>query len=156
MNVLNDAEISKRVAVLKRLRALLEQQRRAFREYLTVLEKQETGITVENTDAVMQHTELEQSILDNIITIQKVIDPLEYMYSTFCNKTKDSDILHLKTDLNDLQKRVVEQNKKNCALLQTHMNGLRAQLLSLKRPYAHRESIYAGQTEAAALVDVSL
>lgn len=156
MGMPDDAEISKRVAVLKRLRALLEQQRRAFREYLTVLEKQEAGITVENADAVMQHTELEQSILDNIGTIQKVIDPLEYMYLHFCNNTQDSDILRLKTDLDNLQKRVVEQNKKNCALLQTHMNGLRTQLVSLKRPYAHRESVYAGQAEAAALVDVSL
>ena len=81
---LNDSEIAERVAVLKRFRSLLEQQRLKFREYLTVLEKQEKSISDENTDAVLQHTELEESIIAEIFTIQKVIDPLEYMYTNIC------------------------------------------------------------------------
>ena len=116
---LNDSEIAERVAVLKRFRSLLEQQRLKFREYLTVLEKQEKSISDENTDAVLQHTELEESIIAEIFTIQKVIDPLEYMYTNIC-KNEHSDIPHLKTDLDDLQKRVLAQNKRNRELLQTH------------------------------------
>ena len=137
---LNDSEIAERVAVLKRFRSLLEQQRLKFREYLTVLEKQEKSISDENTDAVLQHTELEESIIAEIFTIQKVIDPLEYMYTNIC-KNEHSDIPHLKTDLDDLQKRVLAQNKRNRELLQTHITGLRQQIASLKRPYAHKESI---------------
>ena len=152
---LNDSEIAKRVAVLKRFRTLLEQQRLKFREYLTVLEKQEKSISDENTDAVLQHTELEESIIAEIFTIQKVIDPLEYMYTNIC-KNEHSDIPHLKTDLDDLQKRVLAQNKRNRELLQTHITGLRQQIASLKRPYAHKESIYASTTRTAALVDLSL
>lgn len=152
---LNDSEIAERVAVLKRFRSLLEQQRLKFREYLTVLEKQEKSISDENTDAVLQHTELEESIIAEIFTIQKVIDPLEYMYTNIC-KNEHSDIPHLKTDLDDLQKRVLAQNKRNRELLQTHITGLRQQIASLKRPYAHKESIYAGTARTAALVDLSL
>ena len=152
---LNDSEIAERVAVLKRFKTLLEQQRLKFREYLTVLEKQEKSICDENTDAVLQHTELEESIIAEIFTIQKVIDPLEYMYTNIC-KNEHSDIPHLKTDLDDLQKRVLAQNKKNRELLQTHIIGLRQQIASLKRPYAHKESIYAGTARTATLVDVSL
>ena len=152
---LNDSEIAERVAVLKRFRTLLEQQRLKFREYLTVLEKQEKSICDENTDAVLQHTELEESIIAEIFTIQKVIDPLEYMYTNIC-KNEHSDIPHLKTDLDDLQKRVLAQNKKNRELLQTHIIGLRQQIASLKRPYAHKESIYASTARTATLVDVSL
>jgi len=152
---LNDSEIAERVAVLKRFRTLLEQQRLKFHEYLTVLEKQEKSICDENTDAVLQHTELEESIIAEIFTIQKVIDPLEYMYTNIC-KNEHSDIPHLKTDLDDLQKRVLAQNKKNRELLQTHIIGLRQQIASLKRPYAHKESIYAGTARTATLVDVSL
>ena len=152
---LNDSEIAERVAVLKRFRTLLEQQRLKFREYLTVLEKQEKSICDENTDAVLQHTELEESIIAEIFTIQKVIDPLEYMYTNIC-KNEHSDIPHLKTDLDDLQKRVLAQNKKNRELLQTHIIGLRQQIASLKRPYAHKDSIYAGTARTATLVDVSL
>ena len=153
---LNDSEIAERIAVLKRFRTLLEQQRLKFREYLTVLEKQEKSIAAENTDAVMQHTELEESIIAEIFTIQKVIDPLEYMYTNICKNMEHSDIPHLKTDLNDLQKKVLAQNKKNRELLQTHIIGLRQQLASLKRPYAHKESIYAGTARTAVLVDLSL
>ena len=152
---LNDSEIAERVAVLKRFRTLLEQQRLKFREYLTVLEKQEKNISTENTDAVLRHTELEESIIAEIFTIQKVIDPLEYMYTNIC-KNEHSDIPHLKTDLDDLQKRVLAQNKKNRELLRTHITGLRQQIASLKRPYAHKESIYAGTARTAALVDLSL
>ncbi|QHX42655.1 flagellar biosynthesis protein FlgN [Treponema vincentii] len=152
---LNDSEIAERVAVLKRFRSLLEQQRLKFREYLTVLEKQEKSISDENTDAVLQHTELEESIIAEIFTIQKVIDPLEYMYTNIC-KNEHSDIPHLKTDLDDLQKRVLAQNKRNRELLQTHITGLRQQIASLKRPYAHKESIYASTARTAALVDLSL
>ena len=153
---LNDSEIAERVAVLKRFRTLLEQQRLKFREYLTVLEKQEKSIVDENSDAVLRHTELEESIIAEIFTIQKVIDPLEYMYTNICKNTEHSDIPHLKTDLDDLQKRVLAQNKKNRELLQTHIVGLRQQIASLKRPYAHKESVYAGTARTAALVDLSL
>ena len=147
---LNDSEIAERVAVLKRFRSLLEQQRLKFREYLKVLEQQEKSISDENTDAVLQHTELEESIIAEIFTIQKVIDPLEYMYTNICKNTDHSDIPHLKTDLDDLQ------NKKNRELLETHITGLRQQIASLKRPYAHKESIYAGTARTAALIDLSL
>ena len=154
--ILNDSEIAERVAVLKRFRLLLEQQRLKFREYLMVLEKQEKSISDENADAVLQHAELEESIIAERFTIQKVIDPLEYMYTNICKNTEHTDIPHLKTDLDDLQKRVLAQNKKNRELLQTHIAGLRQQIASLKRPYAHKESIYAGTARTAALVDLSL
>ena len=153
---LNDSEIAERVAVLKRFRTLLEKQRLKFREYLTVLEKQEKSIADENSDAVLRHTELEESIIAEIFTIQKVIDPLEYMYTNICRNTEHSDIPHLKTDLDDLQKRVLAQNKKNRELLRTHITGLRQQIASLKRPYAHKESIYAGTARTAAIIDLSL
>ena len=153
---LNDSEIAERVAVLKRFRTLLEKQRLKFREYLTVLEKQEKSIADENSDAVLRHTELEESIIAEIFTIQKVIDPLEYMYTNICRNTEHSDIPHLKTDLDDLQKRVLAQKKKNRELLRTHITGLRQQIASLKRPYAHKESIYAGTVRTAAIIDLSL
>ena len=153
---LNDSEIAERVAVLKRFRTLLEKQRLKFREYLTVLEKQEKSIADENSDAVLRHTELEESIIAEIFTIQKVIDPLEYMYTNICRNTEHSDIPHLKPDLDDLQKRVLAQNKKNRELLRTHITGLRQQIASLKRPYAHKESIYAGTARTAAIIDLSL
>ena len=154
---LNESEIAARVAILKRFRMLLEQQRLKFREYLTVLENQEKSISSDDTDAIIQYTELGESIISEIFTIQKVIDPLEYMYTDICTHTTTlADIPHLKTDLDDLQQKVLAQNKKNRELLQTCVIGLRKQVASLKRPYAHKESIYAASSRTAALVDLSL
>lgn len=156
MSTLDNSEIAKRVAVLNRLKALLEQQRLSLREYLAVLEKQEQSISGESTEAVLQYTDIEQSILDNIVTFQKVIDPLEYMYTAMGTGTDDADVPRLKTDLNDLRQKVLAQNKKNRELLQTYTAGLRQKIASLQRPYAHKESIYAGMEGSAALVDLRL
>lgn len=156
--LLTDSELAERVAILKRFRSLLEQQRAQFYEYLHLLEKQEYSISGENTEAILAHTKLGESIIADIFTIQKVIDPLEYMYHNFAdtpvNKAVDTTIVQLKTELNDLQEQVLVQNKKNQMLLESHMSGLRQQIADLKRPYAHKESIYAGSKKNAQLIDI--
>ena len=77
MTNLTQAEIDERTALLKRFRSLLEQQRAKFREYLKVLESQEKTIVAEDTESLLAHTELEQQIASNIISLQKVIKPIE-------------------------------------------------------------------------------
>ncbi|MGP1577504.1 MAG: flagellar biosynthesis protein FlgN [Treponema sp.] len=153
---LTESEIAERVAVLKRFRTLLEQQRLKFREYLTVLEKQETSITEAKVEALAQHAELGEAIVAEIFTIQKVLDPLEYLYANVCEPTAADDIPDLKNDLAVLQEQVIAQNKKNREFLSTQMTGLRQQIASLKRPYMHRESIYAASADPARFIDLSL
>ena len=77
---LTQAEIDERAAILRRFRSLLEQQRDKFREYLLVLESQSKVIQEENTESLLAHTELEQQIASHIISLQKVIKPMELMY----------------------------------------------------------------------------
>ena len=57
---LTQEQLDERIAVLKRLRSLLEQQRAKFAEYLNVLEKQQDKIELDDGDALMAHAELEQ------------------------------------------------------------------------------------------------
>ena len=79
-NNLSQDEINERVAILKRFRHLLEQQRNKFKEYLVVLEKQEEGIKSEDDTVIVAQAELEQQIVSNITNLQKVIVPIENMY----------------------------------------------------------------------------
>ena len=152
---LTDSELAERVAVLKRFRSLLQQQRAQFYEYLNVLEKQEHSITAENSEAILAHTKLGESIVANIFTIQKVIDPLEYMYQNLADNTAiDTTIPKLKTELADLQQQVLIQNKKNRALLESHVSGLRRQISELKQPYVKKESIYAESKNNARFIDI--
>ena len=74
---LTQEEINERIAILKRFRHLLEQQRNKFKEYLTVLEKQEKGIASEDDTVIVAQAELEQQIVSNITNLQKVIVPME-------------------------------------------------------------------------------
>jgi len=151
---LTQEQVDERVAILKRFRTLLEEQRNKFREYLVVLEKQAEMITTDNVDAIVHHTEIEQSIIAEIYTIQKVIDPIEVMYRDIHPETSDTEIPKLKTDLEHLRKEVIAQNGKNRELLKSHMTVLRQQVVSLRNPYAKRSSVYAENDQTATRIDI--
>ena len=80
MAELTQEELDERVALLRKFRSVLEQQRNKFQEYLTVLEKQQDSITKENPESLIAHTELEQQVVKNIANLQKVIVPMSKMY----------------------------------------------------------------------------
>jgi hypothetical protein len=152
---LTQEQIDERIAILKRFRQLLEEQRQKFREYLTVLEKQQEVIASENVDAIVRHTEIEQSIVSELFTIQKVIDPLEEMYRESHPGVPDTAIPRLKTDLEQLRKEVLVQNEKNRELLKSHMQVLRQRVTSINNPYSRRQSVYAAQEETATRIDIN-
>lgn len=149
-------DLQERVALLKKFRALLEDQRKKFQQYLTTLEKQAEAISQDNIDAVVAHTELEQSIVSEIASIQKVIVPFESMYKEIHPDALESEIPRLQTDLDQLKTRVLEQNKINRELLKTHMVEVRQQIKELKNPYAKKTSVYASDKHTGSVIDVQL
>lgn len=153
--VLTEEQIAERVSILKRFKKLLDEQRAKFRDYLSVLEKQEKMISSGDVDAIVRHTELEQGIISEIYTIQKVIDPLENMYRATHPDQRDAEIPRLKTDLEKLRKDVLVQNEKNRELLKSHMQLLRQKVLSIKNPYANRSSVYASDAHTASVIDIN-
>ena len=82
MEEISQAELAERVAILRKFRSLLEQQRKKFQEYLAVLEKQEHSIEEEDTEALVAHAELEQAIAGSLSNLQKVIVPFSEMYKS--------------------------------------------------------------------------
>ena len=154
--VLSRQEIDQRVAVLKRFKALLQEQRKKFSDYLVVLETQERSIHEENIDALVHHTELEQSIIGDIFTIQKVIDPIEEMYRLGMPDKDDTEVVRLKSDLNKLQSQVIDQNQKNRELLQSRMADLRQEMISIKPDYRYSKQALSKQEASASLVDISI
>jgi len=153
---LSRKEIEQRVAVLKRFKQLLQEQRNKFNDYLVILETQERCINTENIDAVVHHTELEQEIIGDIFTIQKVIDPIEKMYKFSLPEKDDTEVIRLKSDLDKLQVQVLNQNKKNRELLQSRMTDLREELVAMKPLYGFNSSAFTKKEHSAALVDISI
>ncbi|MBO7124109.1 MAG: flagellar biosynthesis protein FlgN [Treponema sp.] len=154
MEEISAQELEERVALLKKFRSLLQQQRDKFREYLNVLEKQENSITSENADALLAHTELEQQVVSNIMNLQKVIVPMADLYKKRGGDQKEESIASLQNDLSNLQNQVLAQNKKNRDLLRSHIDSIRTQIASFRNPYKSRRSIYAEKNNSGSMVVV--
>ncbi|MDD7533411.1 MAG: flagellar biosynthesis protein FlgN [Treponema sp.] len=149
MAEITQEELNERVAILRRFKSLLEEQRGKFREYLTVLEKQQDSITSENPESLLAHTELEQQVVKNIANLQKVIVPMSKMYKA--NAGNDASIQKIQNELSDLQDKVLKQNAINRDLLKVHIEQLRAQIAGFKNPYKANRSVYANvQTQNVA------
>ena len=127
---LTQAQIDERIAVLKRFRTLLEQQRNKFREYLHVLECQQNKIEEEDVDALVAHAEREQQIVSNISNLQKVIEPMQSMYNAVSHGTElgaedKISVKKMQAELADLQKKVLAQNARNQDLLKEHIESVK-------------------------------
>jgi hypothetical protein len=166
---LSPVEVRRRVAVLKRFRELLRQQRDRFAEYLEVLDKQKNVIENGSADELIAHVELEEKIVSDIFSIQKVIDPLENMYQTLLPSkgakghlpfsadvpvsVEEREVPGLKSVLEELKAEAVVRSERNKELLAKRMEELRLEMKSLRaNPYALRRSVYSGET--ASLVDI--
>jgi hypothetical protein len=162
-------ELAQRVAILKRFRTLLSQQRDRFRSYLEVLDRQKDIIEAGEPDELLAHVELEEKIVADIFSIQKVIDPLEEMYQAALSgfdpfRPVGKDISHssddvpgLKAALEDLKNEAVIRSARNKELLSQRMVELRAEIKSLRsNPYAAsaRRSAFS-DAGTASLVDIS-
>lgn len=152
---LTQSELDERVAVLKKFKALLKQQRDKFQEYLTVLEKQSNSIEAENADVILAHTELEQQVVSSIMNLQKVIVPMSEIYKEKGIHSEDDELKVLQSNLDDLKDRVLVQNQLNRELLKTHITQIRNQMASLKNPYKNIRSVYAEKQTVGNLVAVN-
>ncbi|HAH60891.1 MAG TPA: flagellar biosynthesis protein FlgN [Treponema sp.] len=157
MEELTQQEIDERVAILKRFRTLLVQQRDKFREYLTVLEKQQESITAEDTESLLAHTELEQQVVAGITNIQKVLVPMSEMYASAnvpAQQQENSSIESIRTELSNLQSQILVQNEKNRELLRIHISQVRTQMQQFTNPYKGKRSVYAQKNAVGNFVEI--
>jgi hypothetical protein len=148
-----------RAAVLRRFRELLVQQRAKFERYLVVLDHEKSDIESGDVDRLMAHVELEEQVVSEIYTFQKVIDPLEAMYRAFlpqgapAGPSDHHELPELRQSLEELRGEVLRRNEENRALLRQRMETLRTEIAGLRMPLRSRRSVYAGGGEAS-IIDV--
>ncbi|MDR2070724.1 MAG: flagellar biosynthesis protein FlgN [Treponema sp.] len=153
-------ELTRRVAILKRFRELLQAQRDRFRDYLAVLDTQKDVIAEGETGDFHTHVELEEKILADIFAIQKVIDPLDVMYRSVYSETAGdrvapvSEVVSLKNALEDLKAEAKARTERNKALLASRMDEIRKEIKTIKKnPYRSVHPVYSGEGTAS-LVDI--
>lgn len=156
-------ELEERIAILRRFRKLIEEQRNKFREYLLVLEKQQGTIETDNTEALIAHTELEQQIVAHIGSLQRVIVPMQRLYQAVSIgpgfAADDTDqITKIQAELSTLQNSVLEQNEKNRKLLQTHIDQIKTQMYSVRaaNPYRGKQSVYAEPSVRGNIIQIDI
>jgi len=164
---IDSAELAQRVAILKRFKTLLTQQRDRFRSYLDLLDKQQNVIESGSAEDLLTYVEIEEKIVADIFSIQKVIDPLEEMYYSVVSgripgqipggdaKSETSDeVPSLKASLEKLKSEAVIRSTKNKELLSKRMLELRSEIKSLRNnPYAAKRGSFGG-TNTASLIDI--
>lgn len=157
-HTLSQKELDERIAILKRYRALLEQQRNKFQEYLSVLEKQSDAITERNTEKIAVHSQIEDQLVANLAKLQKVISPMEKLYEekhVSSGNFGTDPIPELKNELNRLKERVLMQNQQNREMLQERLIEVKPAVQNFKNPYSKARSIYAHQDQSARLVSAN-
>jgi hypothetical protein len=153
-------ELTERAAILRRFRELLVQQRAKFERYLLVLDHEKGDIEGGDVDALVAHVELEEQIVSEIFTFQKVIDPLEDLYRAAYpaaaakpGEDEASELPVLRDSLAELRGELLRRNAENRELLRRRMDVLRGEIAGLRMPMRSRRSVYADSVEAS-LVDI--
>ncbi|MDR1446285.1 MAG: flagellar biosynthesis protein FlgN [Treponema sp.] len=160
---IDGGEISRRIAVVKRFRALLQEQRDHFYSYLEALDRQKDVIEGGNAESLLNHVELEEKIVADIFSIQKVIDPLEEMYQAAVSGYNRAEILHtqentgvpaLKAALESLKTEAAVRSRENRELLSKRMEEIRNEIRILRNnPYLQKHPVY-GSIDTASLIDI--
>ena len=167
---IDSGELAQRVAILRRFKTLLTQQRDRFRSYLEVLYKQENIIESGSAEDLSAYVEMEEKIVADIFSIQKVIDPLDEMYRSVISgfgpgvapnkdtlKSEGADeVPDLKATLEALKNEAVVRSTKNKELLSRRVVELRSEIKALRNnPYtakSRRSAFNDGHT--ASFIDI--
>ncbi|MDR2177157.1 MAG: flagellar biosynthesis protein FlgN [Treponema sp.] len=160
---LDQNELDQRVAILRRFRALLAEQRDRFRAYLDELDKQKDVIETGSAEEIVAHVELEEKIVADILAIQKVIVPLDKMYHSLSAPDVSGDIdggetevLGLKSALDSLKKEVVIRSSRNKDILSRRMLEIREEIKSLRtNPYRPGGYTPGNGSAGPSLVDIT-
>ncbi|MDR2151006.1 MAG: flagellar biosynthesis protein FlgN [Spirochaetaceae bacterium] len=130
------AKVQERAAAIERLRDVLHKQRDCFSAYLAILKRQKTALEQGNVEAAGVYVALEEQIVADIFSLQKVITPLESWYRRI---EPQKDIMQLKAALSDLCDQSISLSKQNRTLLLSRMNTVRSAIQSIqKNPYRLR------------------
>jgi hypothetical protein len=168
LNTLDGEEVSRRANILRQFRELLKAQRDRFRQYLEVLDKQKDVIGEGNAEDLAAHVELEEKIVADIFSIQKIIDPLEDMYRSAYPLPKKglksrareeaenaAGIPGLKGALEGLRSEAASRAERNRELLSRRMAAVRSEIKTIRKsPYSKKSRSLYGEVPSPSLIDI--
>ena len=148
-------EFNERVRILRRYREALVRQRDRFRHYLQVLEAR--GADGDPAEELEFHVELEASIVKEISSFERTIEPLETLYRAHDPAGAD-EIPALRQALAKTRDDVLRMTEHNQATLRHQLEAMRREISSLKVLRARHPSFVGPDVPPAgrpAVVDVT-
>jgi flagellar biosynthesis/type III secretory pathway chaperone len=147
-------EVEKRVALLKRLKATLAQQRAKFQNYLQVLDAEQASLEADAIETLQAQVVLEEELVVDIHAIQKVIDPLEAVLQEAYEGPVDDEVTDLRSSLETLKVQVQQKSLENRGLLSKTMDMVQREIVRI-RPQVRGRNPYAGLASKPSMVDIS-
>ncbi|MDR1955770.1 MAG: flagellar biosynthesis protein FlgN [Treponema sp.] len=129
-------------ALVNRLQELFTAQETRFCRYLAVLDKQQEAIEAGRGEDILCYVELEEKIGAELLSIQKVVLPLEKLYHT-AYAAEGNGITSLRSALEARKNEVVLKSKRNRELLVNRMAALRSQIQTIQASPLRRAPVYA-------------
>ena len=151
---LTKEEVDRRVAVLRRLKATLADQRMKFQTYLKVLDAEKASIEEDRIEILKAQVELEEELVVGIHAIQKVIDPLEAVLQQSYQGQADEEIVDLRTSLSSLRSQVQEKSRENRGLLSRSMALVDSEIRRV-RPQIRSRNPFTSNRGTPVLVDIT-
>jgi biopolymer transport protein ExbB/TolQ len=127
---LSQAEFNERVDILRRYKQALMRQRDRFRSYLTSLEARGASENLE--DDLEFHVEMEQSIVKEIASFERTIEPLETLYRAHAPEDAQ-EIPSLREALYRTRDEVLRRTEHNQRILREQLAAIRDEVTSLRR-----------------------
>jgi hypothetical protein len=138
-------------AVVKRLETMLKRQTQKLNAYGRLLEKEAEAINSLDFEKLISQQEVEQSLIQEILALDKVIVSLEKLYQS---SPQVPGIESLREELTRTRQKVWAENNKNQQLAQTKLTGLKKERDQLKKHKQNPSSPYS-QVPPPSLVDIS-
>jgi len=151
---LTKEEVEKRVALLKRLKVTLAQQREKFQTYMKVLDAEKASIEAEAVDNLRAQVQMEEELVVDIHAIQRVIDPLEAVLHQAYQGSSDHEVTELRQSLDTLIHQVQEKSQENRSLLSRSMEAVSREIVRL-RPQVRGRNPYAAHRPGTSMVDIT-
>jgi hypothetical protein len=151
---LSETEIGERIAIVKRFKELLLDQRARFQNYLEVLDKQKDLIETGKPDDLISHIELEEKIVADIFAIQKAVVPMQVLYNAVWKDKPDAEIPQISAVLEHLKVQALDRSTRNKAMFEQRMATLRTEMKALRsNPFKQRRSVYSDPNQPM-LIDI--
>ena len=151
MSELSETEIRERVAILKRFKQALVRQRDRFKHQLLMLEQR--GTSADSEDDLEFHIAMEQSIVKEIASFERTIEPLETLYRAH-DPAGAREIPALREALERTREEVVRRTEYNREILQHQVEAIRDEISTL-RIVRGRAFQSASREPESSLVDVT-